>query len=96
MKKKAIGHLVKTKPIKANSPGFARKPEALNPIRLRQDYAGQEFETSAICRGFYAKQSQFLKSPDKYKLNYNKGLQKKWRFRSPKKQSQFKTNQSQF
>jgi hypothetical protein len=38
------------------------------------------------------KQSQFLKSPNECKLTYNKGLQKKRRFRSPKKQSQFKAN----
>ncbi len=41
---------------------------------------------------FYAKQTQFPKSPNECKLIYNKGLQKKRRFRSPKKQTQFKPN----
>jgi len=35
--------LLKTKPNKANLPAFGRKPEARNPIRLRQDSGGQEF-----------------------------------------------------
>jgi len=38
------------------------------------------------------KQSQFPKSPNECKLTYNKGLQKKRRFRSPKKQTQNKPN----
>jgi len=38
------------------------------------------------------KQSQFPKSQNECKLAYNKGLQKKRRFRSPKKQTQFKAN----
>ncbi len=38
------------------------------------------------------KQTQFPKSPNECKLTYNKGLQKKRRFRSPKKQTQFKPN----
>ena len=37
-------------------------------------------------------QSQFPKSPNECKLTYNKGLQKKRRLRSPKKQSQNKPN----
>ncbi|GAH21052.1 unnamed protein product, partial [marine sediment metagenome] len=37
-------------------------------------------------------QSQFPKSQNECKLTYNKGLQKKRRFRSPKKQTQFKPN----
>ena len=37
-------------------------------------------------------QTQFPKSPNERKLTYNKGLQKKRRFRSPKKQTQFKPN----
>ena len=41
---------------------------------------------------FYAKQTQFAESPNECKLIYNKGLQKKRRFRSPKKQTQFKPN----
>ncbi len=35
------------------------------------------------------KQSQFKKSQNEYKLNYNKGLQKKRGFCSPNKQTQF-------
>ena len=38
------------------------------------------------------KQSQFPKSTNECKLTYNKGLQKKRRFHSPKKQTQFKPN----
>jgi len=38
------------------------------------------------------KQTQFPKSPNESKVTYNKGLQKKRRFRSPKKQTQFKPN----
>ncbi len=38
------------------------------------------------------KQTQFKKSPNEYKLTYNKGLQKKRRFHSPNKQTQFKAN----
>jgi hypothetical protein len=41
---------------------------------------------------FKPKQSQFPKSTNECKLTYNKGLQKKRRFRSPKKQTQFKAN----
>jgi len=37
-------------------------------------------------------QTQFPKSPNECKLTYNKGLQKKRSFRSPKKQTQFKAN----
>ncbi len=37
-------------------------------------------------------QSQFPKSQNECKLTYNKELQKKRRFRSPKKQTQFKAN----
>ncbi len=37
-------------------------------------------------------QSQFPKSQNECKLTYNKGLQKKRHFRSPKKQTQFKSN----
>ncbi len=37
-------------------------------------------------------QTQFPKSTNECKLIYNKGLQKKRRFRSPKKQTQFKAN----
>ena len=37
-------------------------------------------------------QTQFPKSPNECKLIYNKGLQKKRWFRSPKKQTQFKPN----
>jgi hypothetical protein len=43
----------------------------------------------------YAKQTQFPKSPNECKLTYNKGLKKKRCFRSPKKQTQFKPNQTQ-
>jgi len=38
------------------------------------------------------KQTQFPKSQNECKLTYNKGLQKKRRLRSPKKQTQFKPN----
>jgi len=38
------------------------------------------------------KQSQFPKSQNECNLLFNKGLRKKRRFRSPKKQSQFKAN----
>ena len=38
------------------------------------------------------KQTQFPKRPNECKLTYNKGLQKKRRFRSPNKQTQFKAN----
>ncbi len=41
---------------------------------------------------FKPNQSQSPKSQNEYKLNYNKGLQKKRRFRSPNKQTQFKPN----
>jgi len=41
-------------------------------------------------------QTQFPKSTNECKLTYNKGLQKKRRFRSPKKQTQFKPKQTQF
>jgi hypothetical protein len=41
---------------------------------------------------FFAKQSQFVGCSNECKLIYNKGLQKKRRFCSPKKQSQFKPN----
>ncbi len=40
--------------------------------------------------------ANFFKSPNECKLTYNKGLQKKRRFRSPEKQTQFKPKQSQF
>jgi len=36
--------------------------------------------------------ANFFKSQNECKLTYNKGLQKKRRFRSPKKQTQFKPN----
>jgi len=39
--------------------------------------------------------ANFFKIPNECKLTYNKRLQKKRRFRSPKKQTQFKPNQSQ-
>jgi len=39
-----------------------------------------------------SRMGQFPKRPNEYKLTYNKGLQKKRRFRSPKKQTQFKPN----
>ena len=38
------------------------------------------------------KQTQFAKCSNEHKLCFNKGLQKKRRFRSPKKQSQNKPN----
>ena len=38
---------------------------------------------------FKPNQTQSPKSPNEYKLNYNKGLQKKSWFRSPNKQTQF-------
>ncbi len=41
---------------------------------------------------FKPKQTQSPKSPNEYKLNYNKGLQKKRWFHSPNKQTQFKPN----
>ncbi len=41
---------------------------------------------------FKPKQTQSPKSQNEYKLNYNKGLQKKRRFRSPNKQTQFPKN----
>jgi len=44
---------------------------------------------------FYAKQSQFAGCSNERNFFYNKVLQKKRRFRSPKKQSQFKPNQTQ-
>ena len=44
-----IGHLVKTKPNKANAPGFARKSEILSP----------KSETERICKTNLKKQSQF-------------------------------------
>jgi len=40
------------------------------------------------------KQTQFPKSQNERKFCFNKGLWKKWHFRSPGKQSQFKANQS--
>ncbi len=45
-----------------------------------------------IKANFKPNQTQSPKSQNEYKLNYNKGLQKKRGFHSPKKQTQFKPN----
>ena len=39
---------------------------------------------------FKPNQTQFPESPNECKLNYKKGLQKKWWFFSPNKQTQFR------
>jgi len=41
---------------------------------------------------FKPNQSQTPKSPNEYKLSYNKGLKKKRGFRSPKKRTQYEPN----
>jgi len=43
-------------------------------------------------RSLMGRMGQFPKVQNEYKLTYNKGLWKKWHFRSPGKQTQFKPN----
>jgi len=78
------------------------KPNS-NPIcqrvKLMQSVYLQRIMKKNAAKGYEKtkpKQTQFPKNQNECKLTYNKGLQKKRRFRSPKKQTQFKPNQTQF
>ncbi len=71
-----------------NEPNFRKSQMNVTKV-LTKDYENKPNWTLGENE---PKQTQFPKSTNECKLTYNKGLQKKRRFRSPKKQTQFKAN----
>ncbi|MFB0552046.1 MAG: hypothetical protein ACETWQ_01925 [Phycisphaerae bacterium] len=73
------------------------KPNLLKDKTNATFFAAKDYENNPPrrTRKNKPKQSQFPKSQNECKLTYNKGLQKKRRFRSPKKQTQFPKGQNE-